>query len=1774
MKQQESITRKKLYKAGKSWVVAATLFAATLFAAMGAAGATTVASADVQKDTVVVTADKNTTDKDKEPIKTAGANVVDKGVAQTTDTNTTDKKTIEVGKSVDMSATDKKVTETVKSVDTSATDKKTTEAVKPVDTNATDKKATEAVKPVDTNATDKKTTEAVKPVDTNTTDKKVTEAIKPVNTNADDKTAEPVKTISATKDTVKTIANKQKGATEEQAVITEGHYEAQGDGFVYITKDGKQLTGLQNINGNTQYFDPATGQQLKGDIKAVAGTVYYFDKNSGNARVYQKVADGTYSENNEHWQYISKVDNKPVEGLYNVQGNLQYFDMSTGNQVKNDIRSVDGVTYYFDKDSGNGSAFNALSAGEYVEKKETDAQGNQNSYWTYSGLDGNPVKGLYDINGSLQYFDEKNGAQLKGGTATVNGVTYYFEQDKGNLISVVNSVESGQYKIDNDNVYYIDNQGNTLKGLYAINGQLNYFDMSTGVQLKGASENANGVGYYFDKDKGNGQYQYSLITSTLANAFSKHNAANDYTQSSFTHTVDGFLTADTWYRPTEILKNGTTWVASTSQDLRPMITVWWPNKNVQLNYLKLMQTEGLLDSGQVYDLNSDQALLNQAAQTVQVNIEKRITKAGNSDWLNDLLYNSHGETPSFVKQQAIWNADSEYHGGWFQGGYLAYRNSDLTPYANSSYRHYTGMEFLLANDVDNSNPIVQAEDLNWLYYLMNFGTETGNDPQANFDSIRIDAISFVDKQVAKKAYELLHDMYGLSASDAVANKHVSIVEASADQTPVTTENHDALIESYWRDTMKNSLSKDASIDSSAGSLSAMINDGNVDRANDSTTESSIFPNYTIVHAHDKDIQDAVSNVMKIVNNDPSISLDGFTMEQLEKGLSAFYADQRSAVKQYNQYNIPSAYAVMLTNKDTVPRTFYGDMYQDDGQYMANKSLYYDAIDTMMKARLKYVSGGQTMSVTKINNANSQKSGEVLTSVRFGKGVMDATDAGSAESRTQGIGVVVSNSSGLQLNDNDKIVLHMGAAHKNQEYRALMLTTNDGIKSFNNDEAPINYTDDNGDLIFDGHNIDGQENTAIRGYLNPQVAGYLAVWVPTGAKDDQDARTQPSNEKSTDGKVLHTNAALDSELIYEGFSNFQPMPTTKDEYTNVMIAKNIDLFKSWGITNFELAPQYRSSDGKNINDRFIDSLVQNGYGLSDRYDLGFETPTKYGTDQDLRTAIKTLHQAGMTVMADYVANQIYGLNTSQEVVDAQRVNSDNNAVEVRYGQHLNVVNSIGGGEYQNLYGGKYLEILNKLYPDLLVDENGNKIDIDTKIKQWSAKYLNGSNVTGLGMGYVLKDWSNGQYFNISNTDGKVMLPEQLVKHMPAVEIGTQTNYTAYISSTIRRDGLYNNMPWGVTATGQDGNEIKWERQGSTSDYNHQKVQVNRQYVDKQGVVWNLINFDDKDLWVDSNALVTVNFTSQKPTKHFVQFGMRQGKYDGFYLSAPYKQTESKWVASTRTHQGQLLEVVGQYTTGSGSRKVTWYLVGLDGKQVWVDSRAVGTNFSHKTNINLLINSATRNDGMYLNAPYGQKGYKRETSSRFYNEKLVTVSQQYYDNKGVIWNLITLNGKKLWVDSRAFATVIDKKVNQSLYINSRNDGMYLNAPYRAQGAKRYASTKTYTGQRVQVTLQRKDTHGVTWYLTKVDSKQLWVDSHAFAPTFTRNVSLNVKVNSSKRNDGIYLNAPYGNKKAKRIASTKAYNGKRVKASKEYKDAKGVTWYLVNLNNKQVWIDKRAF
>ena len=85
-----------------------------------------------------------------------------------------------------------------------------------------------------------------------------------------------------------------------------------------------------------------------------------------------------------------------------------------------------------------------------------------------------------------------------------------------------------------------------------------------------------------------------------------------------------------------------------------------------------------------------------------------------------------------------------------------------------------------------------------------------------------------------------------------------------------------------------------------------------------------------MRAHDSEVQAVLANIISKQIN-PKTDGFTFTMDELKQAFEIYNVDMRKADKKYTQYNIPAAYATMLTNKDSITRVYYGDLFTDDGQ---------------------------------------------------------------------------------------------------------------------------------------------------------------------------------------------------------------------------------------------------------------------------------------------------------------------------------------------------------------------------------------------------------------------------------------------------------------------------------------------------------------------------------------------------------------------------------------------------------------------------------------------------------------------------------------------------------------------------------------------------------------------------------------------------------------------------------------------------------------------------
>lgn len=293
---------------------------------------------------------------------------------------------------------------------------------------------------------------------------------------------------------------------EESPVISGGHYTSDDQGNWYYIKDGKALTGMQNIDNVNVYFD-ADGKQVKGDTRHVNGATYHFEKDSGRL-----TRNAFASDKNGNWYYLGQ-DGKALIGKQ-VIDNIPLYFYPNGVQAKDAFVVLDGNSYYFQKDSGQ----------MVRDRFWSDDDGN----WYYSDKEGKLVTGEQSIDGFDMYF-YPDGVQAKGEIVTIGIEPYYFDKDSGH--KVINTditingktyhaeangllieteqklpqrplVSGGHFQEDSSgNWYYYTATGEKLKGWQNVDGVTLYFDKE-GRQAKNGERIIDGSHYYFSHYSG------------------------------------------------------------------------------------------------------------------------------------------------------------------------------------------------------------------------------------------------------------------------------------------------------------------------------------------------------------------------------------------------------------------------------------------------------------------------------------------------------------------------------------------------------------------------------------------------------------------------------------------------------------------------------------------------------------------------------------------------------------------------------------------------------------------------------------------------------------------------------------------------------------------------------------------------------------------------------------------------------------------------------------------------------------------------------------------------------------------------------------------------------------------------------------------------------------------------------------------------------------------------------------------------------------------------
>ena len=1143
--------------------------------------------------------------------------------------------------------------------------------------------------------------------------------------------------VTVTKDGIKTITVTIKKIPESQTGnIRTGFLNL--NGHTYYFGDGTRWENRwMNAWGNKYYFK-SDGARATNEMVNIDGATYYFDG--------QGIMKTNYFLNQKGKIYYFGNDGKEYRDRFYTNWGHTYYFGTDGARYTNQFYTNWGHTYYFGADGARwdnkfytnwGNVYYFGTDGARWDNRWMNAWGNK-YYFKSDGA--RATNEMVNIDGATYYFDGQ-GIMKHDYFVTQKGKVYYFGQDGKEYRDRFYTNWGHTYYFGTDGArytnqwspdkkYYFGDDGAALK-LYGkiVNGKLSIYDATSNELLK-------------TLDSGDWEnLAYSFDSSSINN-------------------TDGYLSYAGWYRPYGTSQDGKTWHKTTVSDWRPLLMYVWPSKDVEAKYIKYFVNNGYtstdygLTKDNVANLSqdTDSATLNKYARNLRFIIEKSIAINKSTGPLANDINKFMTTIPELsAKSELPVEYSNGYvpdHSGSIDDNQLVFVNNNSsnqakgnTSYADSNYRLMNrtinnqtnndssdhSPELLVGNDIDNSNPVVQAENLNWEYFLLNYGKLMQYNANGNFDGFRVDAADNIDADVLDQLGQLMNDLYHTKGNQVNANSHLVYNEgyhSGAARMLDGNNNPELYMDAGYFYTLENVLGRNVD---KRDSISNLVTNSIVNRAND-VTENTATPNWSFVTNHDQ--RKNVINQIIIDNYPgvPDIMSSSYKPEYAQEAWDEFYADQAKTDKQYAQYNLPAQYALLLSNKDTVPQVYYGDLYNETDQYMKTKSMYYDAITTLMKARRTFVNGGQTM--TKLNN-------HLIASVRYGKGVSDVSGKGTDSlSRTTGMAVIVGNNPTMR---EQVVQVNMGVAHANERYQSLINSTDNGLTyDGTGSVSPAFLTTDSKGIL----------RVTVKGYSNPYVNGYLSVWVPV-ISGVQDAQTNAQEVHNVSGKTFASNAALDAHMIYEDFSLFQPEPTTINNHAYNVIKANASLFNQLGITDLWMAPAYMP---------FNMSRYHEGYAMTDRYNLGTtDKPTKYGSGEELADAIAALHQAGLKVQEDLVMNQMIGFS-SQEAVTVTRAN--------RFAKQLNVdgqtfANQIyfgytrGGGQGQQDYGGRYLVELKQKYPDLFTTKaasTGVAPDPNTQITEWFAKYENGTTLQNIGVGLAIK-MPNGYYAYLNDGSNK-------------------------------------------------------------------------------------------------------------------------------------------------------------------------------------------------------------------------------------------------------------------------------------------------------------------------------------------------------------------------------------------------------------------------------------
>jgi uncharacterized protein YvpB len=237
----------------------------------------------------------------------------------------------------------------------------------------------------------------------------------------------------------------------------------------------------------------------------------------------------------------------------------------------------------------------------------------------------------------------------------------------------------------------------------------------------------------------------------------------------------------------------------------------------------------------------------------------------------------------------------------------------------------------------------------------------------------------------------------------------------------------------------------------------------------------------------------------------------------------------------------------------------------------------------------------------------------------------------------------------------------------------------------------------------------------------------------------------------------------------------------------------------------------------------------------------------------------------------------------------------------------------------------------------------------------------------------------------------------------------------------------------------------------------------------------------------------------------------------------------------------------------------------------------------------IDQSNRSDGLFANGPYRTSVETSHpiASAKTRNQQYATAVATAQTPTGNWVKIQFLDDTQAWIDLRGIKQITvnsisdQRSVNKTATLNQskRNDGLFMDGPYRTSAATMKPATqaKTLNGQSVSV-ITTATVANVSWDQIRLqDGKTYWIDARGLsminlnAVSDQQTVNQNAVLSQTQRSDGLFSDGPYKSSLTtlKPTASAKAHNGQAVKVVATAQSG-GHQWSQITFNQSTYWID----